>query len=116
MSMKNEIQYTFEQKNNVGLFNVRGELTENHKDELQLLLMRALHGVDRAVLNLRDVTRIDFTCLNLLRKAYCTSLRLKSPIIITAVQQSHLGDLFNCDINDPPDSEWVGEHSGDVVT
>ncbi len=105
MTMKTDYQDTiclesmevnFRQHDNVGIFTFHGELTDLHTENLQLILIRAIHGIDRAVLNFKTVTRIDTSCLKLLRTAYCTSLRLKNPLILTEVPEHCLPDLFGC--------------------
>jgi len=108
--MNNKINFTFEQFSNVGIFNLIGELTAEHEDELKLILMRAIHGMDRAVLNMKKVTRIDLTCFNLLRKAYCTSLRLKSPIIITEVPRKYINEIYKCDFSDAVETDWAPDY------
>lgn len=113
--MNNKIDFTFEQFNNVGIFNLSGELTAEHEDELKLLLMRAIHSMDRAVLNLKKVTRIDMTCFNLLRKAYCTSLRLKSPIILTEVPRTYITEIYKCDISDTSETDWEQEYHESTI-
>ena len=114
-AMKRKINFTFEQFNNVGIFNIIGDLTSEHEDELKLLLMRAIHSMDRAVLNLKKVSRIDSTCFHLLRKAYCTSLRLKSPIILTEVPGNYINGIYNCDISDASDSIWSQEFQESAI-
>ena len=90
---------SFEELDNVGIFTFKGEITTTQEDDLKMLLMRAIHGIDRAVLNFRKVTRIDIVCRELLRKAYCTSIRLKNPIIMTEVPKNYLSEIFNCNIS-----------------
>jgi len=104
-NMNRKINFTFEQFNNVGIFNLSGELTAEHEDELKLILMRAIHSMDRAVLNLKKVTSIDMRCFSLLRKAYCTSLRLKSPIILTEVPGTYINEIYKCDSSDTTENE-----------
>jgi anti-anti-sigma regulatory factor len=100
--MNKKINYTFEQVGNVGIYNLTGELTTDHEDDLKLILMRAIHSIDRAVFNLKKVTSIDLKCLKLLKKAYCTSLRLKSPIILTEVPHHYISEIYNCVVADKP--------------
>ena len=109
-TMNKKINFTFEQLENVGIFNLFGELTAEHQDELKLLLMRATHGIDRAVLNLKKVTRIDFTCLKSLKKAYCTSIRLKSPLILTEVPVIYLTEIYNCETSNTPGTSWSPDY------
>jgi anti-anti-sigma regulatory factor len=94
------MKVSFEELGHVGIFTFKGELTTKQEDDLKILLMRAIHGIDRAVLNFRKVTRIDFTCRELLRKAYCTSIRLKNPIIMTEVPQNYLPEILSCGTDD----------------
>jgi anti-anti-sigma regulatory factor len=81
---------------NVGIFTISGELSSDHEDNLKLLLMKAVHGISRSVLNFRGVNRINRNCLKLLNKAYRTSLRLKNPIIMTEVPETYLPEIFSC--------------------
>ena len=89
---------------NVGIFTISGDISSEHEDSLKLLLMNAVHGVNRSVLNFRDVNRINRNCHRLLNKAYRTSLRLKNPIIITEIPETYLPEIFSCET---PDSKVV---------
>ncbi len=109
-TMNIKMNFTFEQLDNVGVFNLFGELTAEHQDELKLLLMRATHGIDRAVLNLKKVTRIDFTCLKLFRKAYCTSIRLMNPLILTEVPVIYLTEIYNCETSNTTGTNWFPDY------
>lgn len=98
MGTMNNINFTLQELNNVRIFNLFGELNTEHEDELSLLLMKAIHSVDhRSVLNLNNITRIDLKCLNLLKKAYCTSVRLKNPLIFTKVPEDYMSDIYDCE-------------------
>lgn len=97
MNTEQDLKWNFDQHDHVGIFAFSGELTHEFEDDLKLLLMRAIHGNDRAVLNFNKVTMIDRKCIQLLRKAYCTSLRLNNPLILTEVPKAYLDELFNCD-------------------
>ena len=81
---------------NVGVFKISGDVSSDHEDSLKLLLMKAVNGINRSVLNLSGVNSISRNCLKLLNKAYCTSLRLKNPIIMTEVPDAYLPDIFSC--------------------
>lgn len=96
-AMINKITYTFEQCGTVGVFRLKGSISTDSEDDLKLLLMKAIHGVERCVLNLKDVTSVDARCLRLLKNAYCTSLRLKNPIILTDVPPAFASELYRCD-------------------
>lgn len=87
---------SFEELGKIGIFTFRGELTTGQEDDLQMLLMKAIHGIERSVLNFRKVTKIDITCREILRRAYCTSVRLKNPIIMTEIPKSYLPEILNC--------------------
>jgi anti-anti-sigma regulatory factor len=102
---------SFEKLENVGIFTFEGAITTKQENDLQILLMKAIHGIDRAVLNFRKVTRIDFVCRELLRKAYCTSVRLKNPIIITEVPRNYLSEIFNCNAADNTDYSFIESSS-----
>lgn len=109
-AMNKNINFTFKQFDNVGIFNLFGELTAEYQDELKLLLMRAIYGMDRAVLNLKKVTSIDFTCLNLLRNAYCASIRLKNPLILTEVPVIYLNEIYTCETINTPETNRFPEY------
>ena len=81
---------------NVGIFTISGDIRSDHEDNLKLLLMKAVNGINRSVLNLSGVNSISRNCLKLLNKAYCTSLRLKNPIIMTEVPETYLPEIFSC--------------------
>jgi anti-anti-sigma regulatory factor len=90
-----DIDYIFEKMGNVGLYYLRGDLSSDREDGLKVLLMRALHGTDRAVINLRNVSYIDERCMRLLRLAYKISLRLRKPIIITEIPENYIEEIFD---------------------
>jgi anti-anti-sigma regulatory factor len=89
------MEVTFEQVGTVGIFKFRGELTGDHEENLKLILMRAIHSIDRAVLNFKKVTWIDLECLQLVKQAYLTSVRLKNPLILIEVPKSCSSDMVN---------------------
>jgi anti-anti-sigma regulatory factor len=96
MIIQKTVDMQYEENGDVGIYNLSGRLTTEREDDLKLLLMKALYRTDRAVVNLRDVTTIDHSCIRLLNKAYCTSIRLKSPIIITGAPQEYVDWIFEC--------------------
>lgn len=102
------MEYTFEQSGRVGIFTFTGELTSKYEDNLKLLLMKAIHSIDKAVLNFKSVSNIDLKCLQLIRTAYCTSVRLKNPIILTEIPRNHLPQIFNCRFNKNFDHNYLG--------
>ena len=81
---------------NIGIYTISGDISSDHEDNLKLLLMKAVNGINRPVLNLRGVNKISRNCLTLLNKAYCASLRLKNPIIMTEVPEIYLPEIFSC--------------------
>jgi anti-anti-sigma regulatory factor len=87
------VDFTFEQVGRVGIFILRGELTGDCEDSLNIVLMKAIHSMDRAVLNFKKVARIDPKCLQLIRQAYFTSVRMKNPLILTDVPKNYLSDM-----------------------
>lgn len=89
------MEYKFEQHGTVGIFTFKGKLSPDYEDELKLILMRAIHSMDRAVLNFKQVTRIDFKCLQLIEQAYFTSIRLKNPLILTDMPHGFFSDSAN---------------------
>jgi anti-anti-sigma regulatory factor len=89
------IDYIFEKVGNVGLYYLRGKLTSDKEDSLKLLLMRALHRTDRAVINLRDVSCIDDSCMKLLIRAYKISLRMKKLLIIAEPPEDYMEEIFD---------------------
>jgi hypothetical protein len=88
------VDFKFEQVGRVGIFNLRGELAGDCEDCLKIVLMKAIHSMDRAVLNFRKVAWIDPKCLQLISQAYLTSVRLKNPLILTGVPQNYLSDMI----------------------
>jgi hypothetical protein len=50
--------------------------------------------MDRAVLNFKKVAWIDPKCLQLIRQAYFTSVRMKKPLILADVPQNYLPDMI----------------------
>jgi len=84
------MDFSFEQVGSVGIFILKGELTKDCEDGLKLVLMKAIHSMDRGVLNFKEVTRIDHKCLQLIRQAYTASVRIKNPLILTEVPQNYL--------------------------
>ena len=89
------MEVTFEQVGTIGIFKFRGKLTGDHEENLKLILMRAIHSIDRAVLNFKKVTWIDLKCLQLVKQAYLTSVRLKNPLILIEVPKSCSSDMVN---------------------
>jgi hypothetical protein len=47
------------------------------------------------VLNFKKVTRIDRKCLQLLKQAYLTSVRLHNPLILINLQENYLERVSN---------------------
>jgi anti-anti-sigma regulatory factor len=115
MSLIKNLPYKLERSGNIGIFAFNGELSSEHENDLTLILMKAIHNSDRAVLNLKEVTKINSTCLQLLNTAYCTSIRLKKPLILTEVPKKYLSDMYNCSsgkrINCPPHTENIQEEN-----
>ncbi|RJQ45032.1 MAG: hypothetical protein C4538_09165 [Nitrospiraceae bacterium] len=95
------MEITFEQIGKVGIFNFSGQLTGEHEDKLKIALMRAIHSIDRAVLNFQKVTQIDRTCLQLLKEAYFTSVRLSNPLILLHLHENYLKKVsgLNSEVN-----------------
>ena len=116
MIAQTKIQYTFEQNENVGIFNFFNAITSNQEDDLKIILMRAIYSIDRAVLNFRRVSRIDQSCIKLLRKAYCTSLRLKNPIILTEIPDKYISALFDCEDGQTESFAFMQNSSLDILS
>jgi len=104
-----EMELIFEQVDTVGVFNFSGELTREHEDNLKIALMKAIHGTDKAVLSFKKVTRIDLKCLQLLKQAYFTSIRLRNPLILTNLHQDYLKKVSH-HIDDNVDYITGGNH------
>ena len=102
------MNYTYEQSGSVGIFTFTGDLTSKYEDSLKLLLMKAIHSIDRAVLNFKSVSSIDLKCQQLIRTAYYTSVRLKNPMILTEIPENHLSQIFNCRFNKNFDFNYGG--------
>jgi len=103
------MEFTFEQVGTIGIFSLRGALTRDHEDNLKLILMRAIHSIDRAVLNFKKVTLIDLKCLQLIKQAYFTSVRLKNPLILIDVPQNYLSDM----VKNKTDKELIADENTD---
>ncbi len=95
MLFLSNIDCSFEEYGGIGIFSFGGKLTEEHKDDLNMLLMRAIHSIDRAVLNFSKVKQIDMPSLMQIKKAYYTSIRLKNPLIMTEVPHKYKKELFD---------------------
>ncbi|MCK5506688.1 MAG: hypothetical protein KAJ10_16100, partial [Thermodesulfovibrionia bacterium] len=93
-----KMNVTFENLGNVGVFTFNGEITSKHEDDLKIILMKAIHSIDRAILNFKEVTGIDSKCIQLFKRAYCASIRLKNPVILTEIPRNYLSEIFNCKI------------------
>ena len=100
---KSDMNILFEQQGNTGIYNFNGTIGKRYENDLRDLLIHAIHGMDRAVLNFKNVTKIDKQCRNLLKTAYCTSLRLRNPLILTNVPKVYLSDLFSCNMQTDAD-------------
>ena len=83
----------FEKHGTVGIFNFSGELTNEIEQKLQVVLLRAAYSIERSVLNFKKVSRIDPKCLQLLKQAYATSLRLHNPLIFTDLHGKYLKEI-----------------------
>jgi ABC-type transporter Mla MlaB component len=114
--MTKKIQYIYEEFSNTGVFYISGDLTDEQEDELQLLLMRAIHSLDRAVLNLEKVTKIKPGSLALLRNAYCTSIRLKNPLILTQIPENYISEIYNCEIAGPSGTDRIPDYDKRAVS
>ncbi len=99
MPLMSRMNCRFERKEGFGIVTFSSDLTKNRENDLYLILMRAIHGIDRAVLNMKNVVKIDVECMKLLKKAYHTSLRLKTPMIVTGLSANYRRDFLH---NDSP--------------
>ncbi|MBI5057924.1 MAG: hypothetical protein HZB61_15040 [Nitrospirae bacterium] len=109
----------FEQFQRVGIFTFCGEITSECEDDLKMVLMKAIHGIDRAVLNFKKVSRIDFKCLHLIKQAYSTSVRLKNPLILTNMPEDYSSELSHHTAKDKGnkvDCKYVNDKSSDNIT
>ncbi|MBI4849662.1 MAG: hypothetical protein HY808_14020 [Nitrospirae bacterium] len=82
----------------IGIYTINGEITVKNQDELALILMKAIHGMDFAIFDLSGVTRIDTLCCRLLDKACNISARFKKPLILTGIRLSAIEDIIMKDI------------------
>lgn len=114
--MKQNIHYIYEEFDSTGIFYISGDLTDEHENELQLLLMRAIHSFDRAVFNLKNVSRINAGCLTLMRKAYCTSIRLRNPLILTQVPEQYISEIYNCRMSGQSDAHRIQDYDIKAVS
>lgn len=97
MLTQTNINLHYEENGVVGIFSLSGELTADQEDDLKIMLMRALYRTERAVVNFKDVSKINNSCIKLLNNAYCTSIRLRNPIIITGIPQEYIDRVFHCE-------------------
>ncbi|MBI4847880.1 MAG: hypothetical protein HY808_04780 [Nitrospirae bacterium] len=115
---KETMDCEFEQFQRVGIFTFCGELTSECEDDLKMVLMKAIHSSDRAVLNFKKVSKIDFKCLHLIRQAYLISVRLKNPLILTNVPEDYSSDLLNRTAKNKEDKvacKYVNDESSDDI-
>lgn len=110
------MEFTFEQIGTLGIFNFKGELTQPYEDNLKLTLMKAIHSIDRAILNFSKVNIIDHKCFQLLRQAYYTSVRLKKPLILIDLDRGYLERLANQTDEDDKGFSSVGGNEYDGVS
>lgn len=96
MMLQTKIDLQYENSGGVGIFSLSGELTGDREDDLKLVLMRALYSTERAVIDFKNVSIIDDSCITLLKNAYCTSVRLRSPIIMTGISPQCAETIFEC--------------------
>jgi anti-anti-sigma regulatory factor len=95
MITQTKINLHYEENCGVGIFSLSGELTADQEDDLKIMLMRALYSTERAVVNFKDVSKINHSSIKLLKNAYCTSIRLRNPIIITGIPQEYIDRVFD---------------------
>jgi len=103
--------YEVQKLNNVSIFNLYGDLSSEQESELNLLLMRAIHGNDRAVVNLKHITGADTACLIMLRDAYTASRRIKNPIIFTGVRKEYEEDILSLERPSGQETDRIRENS-----
>lgn len=84
------MDFNYTQLDNLGIFKFNCELTAEIENDLGIVLMKAIYSIERAVLNLKNVTRIDHNCLQLIKKACQISIRLKRPLILTSIPEHYL--------------------------
>jgi len=111
MIIQTRVDFQHEKVGKVGIFSLSGKLSANHEDDLKVILMRALYASERAVINFKDISTIDHSCINLLKKAYCTSLRLKRPFIMTGLPQGYEEMISACNENLDGSIHFNASHS-----
>jgi anti-anti-sigma regulatory factor len=111
MTTDSKIDLAYEKSGGVGIYSLSGRLTAEQEDDLKIMLMKALYCTERAVINLKDITTIDHSCLKLLRNAYCTSLRLKNPVIMTGIPQDYADRIFQCNEKQDRNFQLVSDDS-----
>jgi anti-anti-sigma regulatory factor len=111
MIKESTIDSHYEKNDGVGIYSVSGRLTAEQEGDLKMILMKALYSTERAVINFRDITEIDNSCLRLLRNAYCTSIHLKSPIIMTGIPQEYADGIFQCNEKKDRNIHLYTDHS-----
>lgn len=110
-TMQKTIDLQYENTGGVGIYSLAGELTMQQGDDLKLILMRALYNTERAVINLKNVSMIDNSCLKLLNNAYCTSIRLKSSVIVTGIPRQYADGILSCNEKGERDIQFAKDRS-----
>ncbi len=64
------LQLAVQDAGHLAVLTLRGELKQNHADELKAHLRRSLDYVGRIVVNCEKVTGVDLACLQVLCSAY----------------------------------------------
>ncbi len=77
------IDFKMEDSGNIGVLTMDGELTIQCADELKTVLIRSLDNVEHVVLNFKEVTEMDLSCLQLFCSACRTSAGLNKRLTLT---------------------------------
>ncbi|UCH82219.1 MAG: hypothetical protein JSW20_06180 [Nitrospiraceae bacterium] len=100
-----------ESSEHIEIFYLSGDINTDSEDNLKLLLMKAVHSLNRSVINFRDITYINHKSLKLLNKAYHTSIRLNNKIIMTEIPRNYISEIFYCELLKNPAA--ISDHKKD---
>jgi anti-anti-sigma regulatory factor len=115
------IPFERENKSDVGVLVLDGELTVQRADELRAALMNSLSCAGHLVLSFENVTGIDLSCLQLLCAAHRTSAKLNKRLTITgrtpevfkrAVEDAGYVRHAACIVDEGKGCLWMGGGDG----
>ncbi len=90
------MKYSIRKSNNRKILTFNGALTVHSANKMKIALMKVLVHSDHVVLDLKDVTTVDLTGLQLLCSVHRTAIHLERELTLKVP----LPDLLNCIIED----------------